>query len=67
MINLTHSNQIALAVISASTGHTNSKQIAKECLANAREEEFYALATDSEPAKMKMSVNKQGVYSFRTC
>ena len=65
MLNRAH--QIAMAVISASTGHANSQQIAKESLENAQTDEYHDLATDNDrPQVQKMSVSKEGVYTFRT-
>ena len=65
MPTLSHNNQIALAVISSHTGHSNSQQTAQESLANAQREENYAQAIDS-PNKLRLSVSKEGVYTFRT-
>jgi|TARA_R110001599_G_scaffold8685_1_gene42551 hypothetical protein len=63
---LNRSHQIAMAVISASTGHANSQQIAKESLKNAQTDEYYDMATDNDRPQVKMSISKQGVYTFRT-
>ena len=63
---LNRSHQIAMAVISASTGHPNSQQIAKESLENAQMDEYHDLATDNDRPQVQMSVSKEGVYTFRT-
>ena len=63
---LNRSHQIAMAVISASTGHPNSQQIAKESLENAQTDEYHDLATDNDTPQVQMSVSKEGVYTFRT-
>ena len=62
---LNRSHQIAMAVISASTGH-HGQQIAKESLENAQMDEYHDLATDNDRPQVQMSINKQGVYTFRT-
>ena len=66
MPSLTHNQQIAMAVIQSSTGTSNARLIAQESLQNAESEESYALATDSDPQPLHMSVNATGVYTFRT-
>jgi len=67
MLNLSRRNQIAMAVISASTGHANSQQMATETLDNAEKQEWYEMATDSHHTpEVRMTVSKEGVYTFRT-
>ena len=62
---LSHNNQIALAVITSHAGHSNSQQTAQESLANAQREESYAQATEDRPTQLHVSVNTEGVYTYR--
>ena len=66
MPSLTHSQQIAMAVIVGQSNTSNARIMAQESLRNAESEENYALATDSDSRPAHISVSKTGVYTFRT-